>query len=61
MIAEKCSNKELAIILGISKSAFQRKLKRETEFSQPEIKKIIDVFNLTNQEIRDIFFDKEVS
>lgn len=61
MIERHKSNKQLAFELGISNSAVQRKLAGQTEFSQGELKVLINVLQLSENEILRIFFDKEVS
>lgn len=61
MIEKHKSNKDLAYELGISRSAIQRKLSGEVQFSQGELKILIKILDLTPKEIMHIFFDKEVS
>lgn len=53
------STDELIGILGISKSAYYRKLKGQTEFTRSEIQKITDALHLASP--MDIFFADEVS
>lgn len=50
---------DMCNLLGISRSAFYRKCKGESEFTQSEIKKIIDILSLENP--MEIFFDEKVS
>ena len=45
--------------LGISHSAFSRKLNHKSEFNREEIEKLAALLHLTN--IGEIFFAKEVS
>lgn len=47
--------------LGISKSAFYRKLKGTSEFDREEISKISELLELQPKDVYDIFFAKEVS
>lgn len=47
---------ELAKSVGVSKATFFRKLNGESEFSQGEIAKIAEIFNLDATDIYDIFF-----
>lgn len=46
---------------GFVRSTFDRKLTGQTEFDRSEIQKIIDVLELTNDEIRNIFFARVVA
>lgn len=61
MIEKKKTNKDLSFELGISRSAIQRKLAGEVQFSQGELKVLIKTLELTPQEVMLIFFDREVS
>lgn len=61
MLEQKKSNKDIAFELGISRSAIQRKLSGITEFSQGELKILINILNLTEQEAMSIFFEDKVS
>lgn len=61
MLEKRKSNKDLAFELGISRSAIQRKLSGGVQFSQGELKVIIDVLSLSQNEVMTIFFDGEVS
>lgn len=58
MIEMNKSNKDLSFELGISRSAIQRKLSGTVQFSQGELKILIKVLNLTNEEVMNIFFGK---
>ena len=60
MIEKNKSNKELAFELGISRSAMQRKLSGNTQFSQIELKVLISILQLSKAEILYIFFDDKV-
>lgn len=53
------SIKEMCKVLGISRSAFYRKCRGISEFTQGEIKKMIDYLKLDNP--MDIFFTDRVS
>lgn len=47
--------------VSMSRSAWFRKMKGETEFDRKEIQGLADVLGLTKEDVIDIFFDKEVS
>lgn len=52
----------LSEALGLSQQRFSAKLNgNNAEFTQSEIQTIKDRYNLTPEEIEDIFFDKKVS
>lgn len=53
--------RDIAEALGISKSAFYRKLKGTTIFTQVEIVKIREILGITNERMIEIFFNEEVS
>lgn len=46
---------------GFARSTFDRKLSEKCEFTREEIAIIISVLNLTDTDIRNIFFDDVVS
>ena len=50
---------QIAKILSISRSTLWRKINGISEFTRPEINKLIKVLSITNP--MDIFFDKEVT
>ena len=50
---------DMIVLLGISRSAFYRKCKGESEFTQSEIQRIVDILNLASP--MGIFFDDKVS
>lgn len=50
---------ELCKAIGMSKTAYYRKLKGRTEFTRGEIQKMIDFLNL--EDPMDIFFTPKVS
>lgn len=52
---------DVAKELGISKTAFYRKLKGETEFTRHEIEVIINYLGLTIEKAVDIFFSEKVA
>ena len=58
MLEKQLQNKDVAEKLGISRSAVQRKLKGETEFSRVEINRLIHLLKLENKEVMEIFFDQ---
>lgn len=57
------NNSLLAECIGISKQRFSAKINetKGAEFTQSEIKKIKDRYNLTEEEIESIFFNNIVS
>lgn len=61
MLEQQKSNKDIAFELGISRSAIQRKLSGISEFSQGELKILINVLNLSKHEAMSIFFEDKVS
>lgn len=46
---------------GICKASYYRKERGETQFTQKEMQAIVDLLDMTAEEIRDIFFNKKVS
>ena len=54
---------ELSLAVGLSQQRFSAKLndKHGAEFTQSEMQIIKDKYNLTAEEIDDIFFNKKVS
>lgn len=57
MLEKQKSNKDLAFELGISRSAIQRKLSGEVQFSQGELKILIQILSLSDEEVMSIFFN----
>lgn len=49
---------EAAKRIGISLSAFRRKIAGDSEFTREEINSLTDVLSLSNDDLLDIFFDK---
>lgn len=56
MLEKQKRNKDIAFELGISRSAIQRKLSGEVQFSQGELKTLINILELSNEEVMSIFF-----
>ena len=57
MILHGHTNKDIANLLGISEQSVSSKINENgTEFKQGEIKMIADEYNLTPEDIADIFF-----
>lgn len=56
---EKVPN--LANYLGISKSAFYRKLNKKSEFTRSEISTLIHLLDIEKEKAFEIFFDDYVS
>lgn len=55
-ILSKVSQKELAEKLNMTPNGYRNKENGKQEFKQTEIKKIKDLFNLTLEEVDQIFF-----
>lgn len=51
----------LAEQIGISRSAFYRKMNGSSEFDRDEISKLSDLLELEPKDVYNIFFAKEVS
>lgn len=51
----------IAVKIGISRSAFYRKLNGSSEFDREEISKISELLELQPKDVYNIFFAKEVS
>ena len=51
----------LAKMLGITREALYNKIRNETEFKASEISCVAKVLNLTQREINEIFFAKNVN
>ena len=50
---------DLADLLGITNQSVSIKLNRKKDFTQSEIYKIIQCYNLTAEQVMDIFFSPE--
>ena len=61
MIEKDKLHKDLAFELGISKSSLHRKLTGETEFTQGEMRTLVKVLDLSEEEAYSIFFEEKVS
>ena len=62
MVLHNDTNKDLAKCLGISEQSFSNKINENgTEFKQGEIAIITKRYNLTPEQVKDIFFDLKVS
>lgn len=55
------TQKDLAEVIGISLQTFNLKLNGKSEFTRDEIQKIKVRYNLTAEEIDEIFFADDVS
>ncbi len=51
------SIEEIYKSMGISKSAMYRKMNDKSYFTSKEIKKIVEILELTNVEMNEIFFN----
>ena len=61
MVENGINGQRLSAEIGISESAFYRKIGGSSEFTQSEIYEIAKVLNLDNESIIAIFFTEEVS
>lgn len=52
------TQKMMAEALGMTYSTFSKKISNKRQFSQNEIVDVINVLNLTDEEIRECFFTK---
>lgn len=57
MSVHNISKADMCAMLGISRSAFYRKCNGESEFTQSEIQKIVDILNLESP--MGIFFNEK--
>lgn len=55
------TKEQLCTEMGLSKSAFYRKCAGKTEFTLVDIKAIVRLLKLSNDEILEIFFAEKVS
>ena len=61
MVKNGVSGKQLSSTIGISESAFYRKLAGESEFTQGEIAAIANALRMTWDTVYSVFFEAEVS
>lgn len=61
MVAQGVSPEHLMATVGISKSAYYRKMNGTSEFTQSEISKIAQMLHLDEKELCRIFFADEVA
>lgn len=61
MVRQGLNGQRLSAAIGISESAFYRKLNGVSEFTQGEIKAIADTLGLGKDTVFQIFFEAEVS
>ena len=61
MVRKDKSVDQLCTALGISRSAWFRKVGGESEFTQGEIKALREELDLDDQQVMMIFFDEKVS
>lgn len=57
MILKSKSVNDIVIALGISKSAFYRKLSGKSEFDRKEICSLMEILQINNEEAIKIFFN----
>lgn len=55
------TDEKIAKLLNIHQSTFSRKKKGYTDFTRTEIQKMIDILNLSGEEVMIIFFDKKLA
>jgi hypothetical protein len=61
MVLKELSTEAACSEIGISKSAWFRKVSGESEFTQSEICKLRDLLALDDHQTAEIFFDRKVS
>lgn len=61
MVKQGINGKELSATIGISESAFYRKMSGDSQFTQGEISDIARALQMDRETILDIFFAEEVS
>lgn len=61
MVKQGINGKELSATIGISESAFYRKMSGDSQFTQGEISDIAHALQMDRETILDIFFAEEVS
>lgn len=61
MVKKGINGQTLSEEIGISESAFYRKMNGSSQFTQGEIRSIADALQMTRETIFAIFFDPEVS
>lgn len=61
MVKHGINGQQLSAQIGISESAFYRKMNGSSEFTQGEIRSIADTLHLDNESIITVFFGTEVS
>lgn len=59
MMKHNISKSDMCAMLGVSRSTFYRKCNGESEFTQSEIQRIVDILNLKSP--MGIFFTEKVS
>lgn len=61
LVKNNVSNRDLAMMIGLSEQALYNKINGTTEFKNSEIKKIAEFLNLSLQDVNNIFFDGMVN
>jgi len=61
MYSSTCTVKELSQVLGLSTSAFYRRLNGKTQFTVQEMLKCVEHLGLTEEERDEIFFAPNVA
>lgn len=59
MREKQITQNELASRLGISETSLNKKLKGNSQFKQDEIRKILDCFDLSIEEVSSYFFCRQ--
>lgn len=61
MVRREIDVDKMCLIIGISRTSWFRKITGKSLFTQGEISSIRDALDLDDQQVIDIFFNKEVS
>ena len=56
MIDMDLSAEDIKKVLDISKSAFYRKINGDSQFTLGEVRKIADTYDMSSEQVKDIFF-----
>ncbi len=56
-VEKEVSIKDMCVCLGLSKTSLLSKMNGRTQFKLNEVRRIIDELDLTQAEVKEIFFD----
>lgn len=56
-VEKEMSVKDVCVFLGLSKTSLLSKMNGRTQFKLNELRKIVDELDLTQAEVKEIFFD----